>query len=129
MPDFHFEAEASGKRIIFSGCSCYKIQGNKRLLSSAIENVVRNSLKYAQSRIEINISADDSFVSVEVTDDGHGVQEENLERIFIPFFRENADRDRQTGGTGLGLAIAKRAVDLHNGSISAPILTKGSELY
>lgn len=125
MPDFHFEAEASGKRIIFSGCSCYKIQGNKRLLSSAIENVVRNSLKYAQSRIEININADDSFVSVEVTDDGHGVQEENLERIFIPFFRENADRDRQTGGTGLGLAIAKRAVDLHNGSISAANTDEG----
>lgn len=125
MPDFHFEAEASGKKILYSGCICYKIYGNKRLLSSAIENVVRNSLRYSKGKIEINVSADEYFVTVEVTDDGNGVHEDNLEKIFIPFFRENADRDRQTGGTGLGLAIAKRAVDLHEGTISASNTEEG----
>lgn len=86
---------------------------------------MRNSLRYSKGKIEINVSADEYFVTVEVTDDGNGVHEDNLEKIFIPFFRENADRDRQTGGTGLGLAIAKRAVDLHEGTISASNTEEG----
>ena len=65
------------------------------------------------------MNSDESEISIEVLDDGHGVHEENLEKIFIPFFRENADRDRQTGGTGLGLAIAKRAADIHRGILYA----------
>lgn len=119
MPDFHFEAEASDKKITFSGCPCYKVYGNRRLLSSAVENIVRNALRYAEGKIDIIVNSDESEISIEVLDDGHGVHEENLEKIFIPFFRENADRDRQTGGTGLGLAIAKRAADIHRGILYA----------
>lgn len=125
MPDFHFEAEASGKKIVFNGREKCIILGNKRLLSSAVENVVRNSLMYASKKIEMTLTKRELFVFLEVTDDGFGVMEENLERIFIPFFRENTDRDRKTGGTGLGLAIAKRAVDVHHGQIYALNTDKG----
>ena len=105
-------------------CAC-KVLGAEPLLRSAIENVVRNALRYAgeDTTVEINLSCerdhDTEWAIVRVRDYGAGVPEEALEHLFRPFYRIADARDRQSGGTGLGLAITERAVRLHGGEVSA----------
>jgi signal transduction histidine kinase len=96
------------------------------LLRSAIENVVRNAVRYTPegSAVEVGLrrqnGAGDNFAIINVRDRGHGVPEESLEKIFRPFYRTEDARYRQSGGgTGLGLAITERAVRLHGGTVKA----------
>jgi two-component system sensor histidine kinase CpxA len=97
------------------------LDGDAELLRRAIENVVRNAIRYAPhgSRIEVELSRRGPYAVVRVRDFGPGVPQESIERIFDPFYRVDSDRNRASGGTGLGLAIARRAVQLHGGSIRA----------
>ena len=95
------------------------IDGDQRLLARALDNVLRNARKYAQSRIIVSARLDGSQVEIAVDDDGPGIPEHEREHIFEPFYRLDRSRDRATGGFGLGLAIAKKAVKLHGGSIRA----------
>lgn len=78
-----------------------------------------NSLKYSQAGDSIGITTEvkDNYWIVEVRDTGQGIPEENREKVFERFYREEKSRNRETGGTGLGLAIAKWIVDLHKGKI------------
>jgi signal transduction histidine kinase len=90
------------------------------LLRRAVENVLRNAIRYAPagSVIEVRLNkAKHTLISVR--DHGPGVPADALDKIFRPFFRMEADRGRESGGVGLGLAIAKRAVILHRGRIWA----------
>src|SRR5882672_10091593 len=95
--------------------------GDERLLRRAMENVLRNAIRYSpeSERIEISLQEDSGTATVGVRDRGPGVPEEMLKDIFRPFFRVESDRARNTGGTGLGLAIAERSVRLHHGTIQA----------
>jgi len=98
------------------------------LLRRAVENVVRNGIRYAprQSTIELAISETDREVRIAVRDFGPGVPEEALSRIFDPFFRvEEARATTNGGGSGMGLSIAKRAVQVHHGTIRAKNATPG----
>ena len=101
------------------------VTGNARLLQSAIENVVRNAVRYTepgtsvQVRLEQGMGAKGPEAVVRVTDCGPGVPEEALDKLFRPFYRIDDARGRQTGGVGLGLAITERAVALHGGAIRA----------
>jgi two-component system sensor histidine kinase CpxA len=101
------------------------VTGNPRLLQSAVENVVRNAVRYTESgtsvqvRLEQGLGAKGPEAVVRVTDSGPGVPEEALDKLFRPFYRIDDARGRQTGGVGLGLAITERAVALHGGSIRA----------
>ncbi len=97
--------------------------GDQRLLARALDNVLRNARKYAQSRIIITARADANQVEIAIDDDGPGIPETEREHIFEPFYRLDRSRDRATGGFGLGLAIAKKAVKLHGGSIRAEAST------
>ena len=99
--------------------------GNARLLQSAVENVVRNAIRYTepgtgvQVRLEQGLGSKGPEAVVRVTDSGPGVPEEALDKLFRPFYRIDDARGRQTGGVGLGLAITERAVALHGGTIRA----------
>ena len=95
------------------------VHGNTELLQSAIENVIRNAIRYNNSKdpVQIVLERIDSSVTITVRDHGLGVPAEYLQRIFEPFYRVAEDRDRQTGGTGLGLAITERAIRLHGGEV------------
>jgi two-component system sensor histidine kinase CpxA len=101
------------------------VTGNSRLLQSAIENVVRNAIRYTepgtnvQVRLEQGLGAKGPEAVVRVTDSGPGVPEDSIDKLFRPFYRIDDARGRQTGGVGLGLAITERAVTLHGGTIRA----------
>jgi two-component system, OmpR family, sensor histidine kinase CpxA len=92
---------------------------------SAIENVIRNAIRYtaAGTSIEIMLQRKEmeakSFALLTIRDHGPGVPESELTTIFRPFYRLADARDRQSGGTGLGLAIADRVVRIHGGTICA----------
>jgi two-component system sensor histidine kinase CpxA len=106
----------------FGHCSVW---GNAELLHSAIENVVRNAVRYTESgtsvevRMEPEMSSTGAKIRLVVRDYGPGVPESELKNIFQPFYRLTNARDRQSGGTGLGLAIADRVVRIHGGTIRA----------
>lgn len=89
------------------------------VLDSALENIVRNALRYSHTRIAVAFSADNQGVTIQVDDDGPGVSAEDREQIFRPFYRTDEARDRESGGTGLGLAIVEAAVNQHRGWVKA----------
>jgi two-component system sensor histidine kinase CpxA len=101
------------------------VSGNAQLLHSAIENVVRNAIRYGDSEMPIDVvlkcdtRTGSSVVRLTVRDFGQGVPEPELVNIFQPFYRVADARDRQSGGAGLGLAIADRVIRIHGGTIRA----------
>jgi len=145
--DAEFEAQARNCHVrttIAEGD--WKVRGNASLLHSAIENVVRNAIRYTQegSSVEIELASEpcsgvDEAV-LRVSDSGPGVPADALEKLFEPFYRLDDARGRQTGGVGLGLAITERAVRFHGGKVQAfnrqsggltveirlPLMSKGS---
>jgi two-component system sensor histidine kinase CpxA len=106
-----------------------KVTGNPELIRRAVENVIRNAIRYTPSgtAVEVAVEAGDPVV-VRVRDRGPGVPEGELNRIFDAFYRVGTDRNRQSGGVGLGLAIARRAVELHQGTIRAHNMNPGLEV-
>ena len=104
------------------------IYGSKTLLISIFENLIANSINYAGEKCKItidNYNKDDDFLYFSFRDNGIGVPEKHLNRIFDRFYRIESGRDRNSGGTGLGLAIVKNAILFHNGSIIAKNNPKG----
>jgi two-component system sensor histidine kinase CpxA len=115
--------ESGGSRVsLLPGRDGIAVTGYRGALLSAIENVVRNAVRHtpADGRVEIAVDTAGESVSIDVLDRGPGVAEQDLAQLFDPFFRthESATNDGN-GGTGLGLAIARRAVQLHGGTIEA----------
>jgi len=101
------------------------VRGNDSLLHSAVENVVRNAIRYTQegTSVESELTSakrDGGTEAVlQVSDSGPGVPEDALGKLFEPFYRLDDARGRLTGGVGLGLAITERAVRFHGGKVSA----------
>jgi len=119
LADGYFEANEMGKILTYSEDTEHTLRGNIDLLVSGLENIVRNAIKYSNSRVDIKVTKVKDFIKIVVADDGIGVKDEYLLDIFKTFFRVNDDRDRKTGGTGLGLAIAKTVTEAHGGCIRA----------
>ncbi len=101
------------------------VRGNASLLHSAVENVVRNAIRYTQesSPVEIELESVQGSQGPEavlkVSDSGPGVPPDSLSKLFEPFYRIDDARGRLTGGVGLGLAITERAVRFHGGRVAA----------
>jgi len=96
--------------------------GHVDAMISAIENIVRNAVHHSppESEVKIHLSQDDENALIDVRDSGPGVDDEDLRRLFEPFFRTRKSAESKNArGTGLGLAIAKRAVGVNGGTISA----------
>jgi two-component system sensor histidine kinase CpxA len=116
--------EPKGAIQLISTGSCM-VRGNAELLHSAIENVIRNAIRYTDSGTSVEVSTEPQSSSsgtkirLVVRDYGPGVPESELKNIFQPFYRITGARDRQSGGAGLGLAIAERVVRIHGGMICA----------
>ena len=98
-----------------------EIEGNLSLIGSIFRNLTENAIAYSGGRnIYISLMEDnDSWCSIRFEDDGCGVDEKQLSRLFERFYRVDKGRSRQLGGTGLGLSIVKHAVLFHGGTITA----------
>lgn len=130
VEDAEFEAKPKGKSVELVWSDECRVVGNENLLRSAIENVVRNAVKYTDdgTKVRVSLIAQDGTAKIHIGDRGGGVPEAELKNLFIPFYRLGEARDRKTGGTGLGLAIARRAVVAHKGAISARNVSGGLEV-
>lgn len=130
VEDCAFDAQQKGCHI---ECQCDKgldFSGDRRLLRRAVENVLRNAIRYAPegSLVSAEVHSSVNCRIVRIRDRGPGVPEGMLEQIFRPFFRVEDDRSRDSGGAGLGLSIAQRAVRLHLGEIKARNAGPGLEV-
>ncbi len=132
--DANFEADRRQCRVEAVVEDELMVFGSEEMLRRAIENVVRNAVRYTASDTSVSIragrrpgpSGDEAVISVR--DHGPGVPEGALAQLFLPFYRVADARDRQSGGTGIGLAITERAVRLHGGSVSAANAPEGGLL-
>jgi signal transduction histidine kinase len=90
------------------------------LLSRAVENLVSNAIKYSPSGTEVTIttSSDEAAVSLEVADQGYGIPDGDLARVFEKFYRVPRVQDAGVPGTGLGLALVREIAELHGGSVT-----------
>jgi two-component system sensor histidine kinase CpxA len=124
--DAEFEAQARHCHVKTSVAEGnWEVRGNASLLHSAVENVVRNAIRYTQEGTSVEIElksevrAGTSEAVLRVSDAGPGVPPDALDKLFEPFYRLDDARGRLTGGVGLGLAITERAVRFHGGKVSA----------
>jgi signal transduction histidine kinase len=127
LRDCVVEAQFRDCKVDVTGHVWGKVLGNRELLRRAVENVVRNAIRYSpeNTTIHLFLSENERETIIVVRDFGPGVPDEALLRIFDPFFRVEEARDTNSGGTGLGLSIAKRAVQVHHGVITAENASPG----
>lgn len=106
--------------IIFGDQEVCRVLGDKSQLRMAMSNLIKNAINYspASTRVGIGINCKDDLVEFTVTDQGVGIPDKDLERIFERFYRVDPARSRETGGTGLGLSIVKHVASNHGGDIS-----------
>lgn len=129
--DAQFEGQSRSITVrLTTACNEALCQTHGDLLLKALENVIRNALHYSPARGEVSIalSQHDQTWRITITDSGPGVPEQDLERIFEMFYRVDSARQRETGGYGLGLAIAQRAIQQHEGFITARNTDSGLEI-
>ncbi len=127
VDDCSIEARARGCELETNSYPAVAMEGDTELLRRAIENVMRNAIRYAprDSKVEVGIENGGGRARVRVRDYGPGVPAESLPRLFDPFYRVDSDRNRTSGGVGLGLSIARRAVELHRGTLRASNASPG----
>lgn len=123
VADARFEAQAKGIAIEFKGDGNMVIRGRTELIYRAVENVIRNAVRFSPAAgvVAVEAHADDRrpVLCIDVRDQGPGVLPEELDAIFEPFSRGRNQMTRENKGYGLGLAIARRAVAAHGGTIRA----------
>ena len=112
-------AEAENITIVIGKKSGARVFGDEALLIVAVHNLVANAVNYSAegSRVGVGVRLQKGIVEITVTDQGVGIQEADLDRVFERFFRVDQARSRHTGGTGLGLSIVKHVVQNHGGDI------------
>lgn len=122
IEDARFESQHGGTAIVLNtDLKEALVSSHGDLLKKAIENVLRNALHYTPDGSSVNVglctTAESWLLTIE--DQGPGIPEDELERIFEAFYRVDTARQRDTGGYGLGLAIARRSIEQHNGVMRA----------
>ncbi|MDG6094488.1 HAMP domain-containing protein [Acetobacter sp. AN02] len=111
------DASDQGRDVVCQGPDRLQIRLPPLAMKRVFNNLVENAIWYAGSAV-ISLHEDDGQVVVEVTDDGPGIPEAELERVMTPFYRIEASRSRRTGGLGLGLAIVHREVERAGGVLT-----------
>ena len=131
VSDCTLQAEKNGLIIINRVEAPLPMEGNSALLLSVFRNLIDNAAAYSGgSIVEIKLTmATDQTIALTVADNGVGVPEEHLQRIFERFYRIDKGRSRAAGGTGLGLSIVRNAIAMHGGSIAAENRPSGGLMH
>ena len=113
-------ASSRGIRVVRGGERGLTVDGSEAQLVTAVGNLLENAVHYSPERTRVAVAARlaDGAVEITVTDQGIGIAEKDLERVFERFYRADPARSRATGGTGLGLAIVKHVATNHGGEVS-----------
>jgi two-component system sensor histidine kinase SenX3 len=113
-------AERRGVRMVRGGVTGLQVVGDRDMLVTALANLVENAIAYSDenTRVAVGVRMREEMVEITVTDQGLGIPEHELDRIFERFYRVDPARSRQTGGTGLGLSIVKHIVAAHRGEVT-----------
>lgn len=121
------EADQKQLQITLAGTNPCLLHIEPKLLARAIENILRNAIKYSpdSGQIRLVLSQTNNLTQLAISDQGPGIPVESLDKIFEPFYRVSDSRNSQTGGTGLGLAIAAQVVRQHAGQIKASLPAEG----
>ena len=117
----HVIADARQITLAVGGAKRVEVMGDESLLTLALNNLIANAVQYSPdgSRVGIGVHHDAGVVELVITDQGIGIPDADLPRVFERFFRVDQARSRNTGGTGLGLSIVKHVVQNHGGDIRA----------
>ncbi|MCC8907087.1 MULTISPECIES: cell wall metabolism sensor histidine kinase WalK [unclassified Curtobacterium] len=112
-------ARARDIELVRAKKSKLRVMGDPALLQIAVSNLIANAVKYSpdHTRVGVGVRSAKGFVEIAVTDQGVGIPEADLDRVFERFYRVDPARSRATGGTGLGLAIVKHVVGNHGGDV------------
>jgi two-component system sensor histidine kinase CpxA len=128
--DANFEGAVKNCRVRLEGSAQASVNGSRDLLRSAIENVLRNAVRYSppDASVDVAVTRPEQQLVILIQDRGPGVPDKDLERIFEPFYRVAESRDRATGGEGIGLAITAEVMKAHGGSATASNRQDGFEV-
>jgi two-component system sensor histidine kinase SenX3 len=120
IEDSRLSAEARNISVQFTPALHAPVLGDRTQLEMAISNLIENAINYSPDGTQVSITekCEKNLIEIAVTDQGIGIPEKDLERIFERFYRVDPARSRQTGGTGLGLSIVKHVITNHGGDIS-----------
>ncbi|MBC7725468.1 MAG: two-component sensor histidine kinase [Burkholderiaceae bacterium] len=112
-------AEANRVRVVAGSSSKAQVFGDTALLVTALHNLIANAIQYSPkgSRVGVGVRLESGVIEIAVTDQGPGIPEDELDRVFERFFRGDPARSRRTGGSGLGLSIVKHIVQNHGGDV------------
>jgi two-component system sensor histidine kinase SenX3 len=113
-------AESRKISLTFQNSQDGVVLGDRDQLTMAIHNLIENAVNYspAETKVSVSTSIEDGIITVSVADQGIGIPESDIDRIFERFYRVDPARSRETGGTGLGLSIVKHIITKHGGEIS-----------
>jgi two-component system sensor histidine kinase SenX3 len=113
-------AEKRKITIFFEALDDAQVLGDKSQVGMAINNLIENAINYSpdSTRVTVTLKVNDQIAEIAVSDQGIGIPEKDLERIFERFYRVDPARSRLTGGTGLGLSIVKHIANNHGGDVS-----------
>jgi two-component system, OmpR family, sensor kinase len=125
VDDASFEGQDRGITVTYSGCDSFIATLNGELIYRAIENVVRNAVKFTADNSTVTVTAEptQNVLLINVMDNGPGVPAGDLDKIFLPFSR--SEMGEAAKGHGLGLAITRKALELHHGSAVASLTQEG----
>ncbi|HET9403271.1 MAG TPA: ATP-binding protein, partial [Burkholderiales bacterium] len=105
-----------GGAVGIEGATRSPFPGRPQALKRCLANLIENAVKYGKSA-RVTVDDDDDRLELRIRDEGPGIPPEELEKVFEPFYRIEASRNRGTGGTGLGLAIARSVAEVHRGTL------------
>jgi len=113
-------AESRNISVVLSTLESVEVAGSREQVIMAIHNLIENAINYSPegTRVAVALRVADGIAEISVSDQGIGIPESSLERIFERFYRVDAARSRATGGTGLGLSIVKHVATNHGGDVS-----------
>ncbi|MGB9428858.1 MAG: ATP-binding protein, partial [Gammaproteobacteria bacterium] len=111
------DAVETGQPVSLQGNITRAFTGRPQALRRCLENLVSNAVRYG-GRADLIVEDGDQAVTIRVRDKGPGIPEDQLERVFEPYYRLDSSRSRENGGNGLGLGIARNIAVLHGGSLT-----------